>query len=984
MAKGVFTFRLTSEGVDELKAKLEALGPSGQKAFEQLRQMSPQLADAMKVAAKSADTARASLEQLPKSGAGLSDTFGRAEGAVKSFGRATNDLIGAANLLVPGAAAANAEFALMSRTVGNLSDVFGVLQNATRANWLGPVTAAVTLAGGAFLAWKGYIDDANNALKRIQPTLDAVQKQIDATKQKTLETRGGIVVQADDQIGALVLQREVLQRDAEAKRAAALEREQKFREENPLSVRREPRISRGDQAALDDVGKQISAIDEKLKALRESREALRRAEAESVDEFAGRGESLAAIKLEQRQKAIEEQKRREEEAQRAAERAQAELERSNKEIAALEARKAEQVDKQNQAVDKYLAKLEEEARLVGMTNEQREVGRALYEAQAKLVDELGQKTRDLTDAERERITAAVKTREAMEAQAKAAEKLKAEMERAAQRSTDRLVDFAGDALFDRLSGKASNFWETFKTYGMRTISQLAAEMVFRPIVAPLVGAAVSAAPGLFGAGGGASAATAAGGGGLGGLVSSPISSLLSTGGSLLSSAFGGSGGILQSVGGFVGSALGLGGGSAALGAFSAGAFGATAGATGAAAAAAAGSSLAAGGISGAAAGSTAALAGGAAALSPLAATGIGALIAIPALFALSGLFGKKKNVGPFASYAAHLMPDGSLEYKGGGEKNGGSMAQMQEATAALADAIKQVSGALGIYKLPTLAVGVGSNKARGTFFGDGGSEEAAVYFGQDVGIAGAAYVRAALQGRFSTGSRIDQSTEAARIFARTTGDAKTDLEFVAVYESLDKSAAAAANVARTLGELNSKFDDYAKLAERYGLEVERIEKARQEAIENVTTELVKPLTDRLAGVRGLIASLQVGAGSPLSAEKQLGAARGQFDSLASRAAGGDEAAQSALGDAGRAYLDTARGFFGTTETYAGIYSDVLGRLGDIVRSVRESDPTVRAIVETGERGTAAVSKLLDALIDEVQQLRGEVRRGNDVPFRVSA
>ena len=59
-----FTFRLTSEGVDQLKAQLEALGPAGDKAFPAIVQSSPQLKNALVAAQSQVDKTRASLEQL--------------------------------------------------------------------------------------------------------------------------------------------------------------------------------------------------------------------------------------------------------------------------------------------------------------------------------------------------------------------------------------------------------------------------------------------------------------------------------------------------------------------------------------------------------------------------------------------------------------------------------------------------------------------------------------------------------------------------------------------------------------------------------------------------------------------------------------------------------------------------------------------------------------------------------------------------------
>lgn len=988
MAKGVFTFRITSEGVEELKRQLEQLGPAGQKAFDQLRQMSPQLKDAFEQAGRSVDQARQRVEQMPRGMNALADSFDRAEGAVKKGGRVLNDAVGTITLLGGLAGPAGTQMGALASTVGNVADVFGTLATVLGKHPLLSMAGVAALAVTGFVALQAKTEEVTAKTLTFADAIKRVREEAEKLTGKTLEAQGGSIGEIDRLLAQRSQDLSKAQREYESKvaafRAVEARRDQSFSVGGAGGP--QLRSAAGTTRAEREIAKakeEYDKLNTELQRLYTRRDELRRAEAENVNEFAGRGEALAAIGVERKKKAAED-------AKTAAEKANREYDELEKRIAAnIEATVTASM-KRNESVERYIEKLENEGKLSAQTNEEREVGRALYEAQAKLVDELGNKVRDLTDAERARITQAVKAKEAFEQQAKAAEKMKQEMERAAARSTDRLVDFAGDALFDRLMGKSQNFWESFRQWGMRAISQLAAEMVFRPIIAPIMQSVVSAAPALFGVSGVNPATQTVSGGGLGSMFSSPVSSLFSTGGSLISSALGGSGGLLQTIGGAIGGALGLGGGSAALGAFSSAAFASTAAATGTAAAATAGSSLAAGGVLGAAAGAPGAIAGtaGAAALSPLAATGIGALIAIPAMLALGGLFGRKKSVGPFASYAVGLQPDGTMTFRGGGEKNGGSMAQMREATEAFAQGIKQVADALGIFKLPGMNIGVGSNVARGTFYGTAGDESGAVYFGDDPGVAAATYIRRALQGTLKdsslAGGRLDASTEAARLFARTTGDAKTDLEFVAVYEGLDKTAAASREVSRALDQLNAQFDTYADLARQYGLEVERIEKGRAEAIDNVVAQLMAPITDRFASTRSLLASLSMGAGSPLSADAQLANARRQFEDYSSKASAGDAAAQSVLGEAGRSYLDLARGFYGTTESYASVYSDVVGRLGDIIQSVRDTDPTVRAIVEQGEKGTAAVTKVIGVLIEEVQRLREEVRRGNEIPMRVLA
>ncbi|MBI1243761.1 MAG: tape measure protein [Alphaproteobacteria bacterium] len=173
-------------------------------------------------------------------------------------------------------------------------------------------------------------------------------------------------------------------------------------------------------------------------------------------------------------------------------------------------------EKREAGISKYIGKLEEEARLAGATNNVREEGRAILEAQSRLYDEQGRKVRDLTEDEKRRIVAAVGQREAMEKQRRDAEKLEKDIERTIVRGTDRGVDFAADALYDGFTGKITSVGEFLKTTLLRAAAQATAEMVFRPLIAPIVSAGVQAVAGAgFGSTVGinqAGAPTAAGGG----------------------------------------------------------------------------------------------------------------------------------------------------------------------------------------------------------------------------------------------------------------------------------------------------------------------------------------------------------------------------------------------------------------------------------------------------------------------------------------
>lgn len=60
-----------------------------------------------------------------------------------------------------------------------------------------------------------------------------------------------------------------------------------------------------------------------------------------------------------------------------------------------------------------------------------------------------------------------------------------EVERMVERASDRIVDMGADAFFDVLTGKAADFWDTFKNFALRTFAQIAAEALIRPIVVQL-------------------------------------------------------------------------------------------------------------------------------------------------------------------------------------------------------------------------------------------------------------------------------------------------------------------------------------------------------------------------------------------------------------------------------------------------------------------------------------------------------------------
>ncbi len=80
---------------------------------------------------------------------------------------------------------------------------------------------------------------------------------------------------------------------------------------------------------------------------------------------------------------------------------------------------------------------------------------------------------------------------AYQAARRAAEDFDKAARKAAEHTTDRLVDFAADTLFDVLAGKAKSFWEGFKDLGLRAMSAIATDSIARPISPNLVPETVS-------------------------------------------------------------------------------------------------------------------------------------------------------------------------------------------------------------------------------------------------------------------------------------------------------------------------------------------------------------------------------------------------------------------------------------------------------------------------------------------------------------
>ncbi|MBN9525454.1 MAG: hypothetical protein J0H82_04565 [Alphaproteobacteria bacterium] len=146
---------------------------------------------------------------------------------------------------------------------------------------------------------------------------------------------------------------------------------------------------------------------------------------------------------------------------------------------------AKAIVKANDGVESQIRKLEAAAVAAGgLTTEQR-VQQAIIEAQNQLVDAQGQKIRDLTEAERTRIDAAIRLKETSEAQKKAIE----DQQRATEKMTDDVVRYGADRFADLFSANRKGWREMVADMGssaMAMFARLAFEAAARPIVLPVV------------------------------------------------------------------------------------------------------------------------------------------------------------------------------------------------------------------------------------------------------------------------------------------------------------------------------------------------------------------------------------------------------------------------------------------------------------------------------------------------------------------
>lgn len=610
--------------------------------------------------------------------------------------------------------------------------------------------------------------------------------------------------------------------------------------------------------------------------------------------------------------------------------------------------------KRDQALEKSLVRLEQEAELARLTGRERAVQTALLRAQATA-------GRELSEQERARLRAAVETKAALDDQAKALE----EAARVTERSIQRVTDFGADAIFDALEGRAGNFWEEFVSLARRSFAQIAAEALIRPIVTPLIQGAVGAVPALFGLG--AAPAGATGGGGAGGGGTNAVSAL-GSGAQLLDLA--GAGTSIRSA---LATPLFTLGGGALPTTTAAGTPSIAAALSGAPA----GTPVTAGGLLGA--GGAGFLAGqvlaGPLGLNPTTASlGAGAGAAIG--FALGGPLGALAGGGlgllggliGGGQEPPNRTASGVLSFSAGGRS---SLRRLEDEASAETRRLRdEIAAGVGEGIAGILGLTGGRLRTRSLTFDVGERDPTVVVAGGarfegpvgDANFALSAALRGLLSGGLTGVSElVNAGLSRSAALRQDPAEILADAELI---QALDDLRAGTGDLARGLRELNRVFADTGFRARELELPLEDLiadfRRSQGQAVGGFFGGLIDPLVAVRAGLSATALSPgQVVAAARAQAEATLQAARGG-DLAAIRAAPG---AVAAAEQAGAAIFPAASG------ELAALRADLGAELDTLIAGLRGEQSAL-----TQEFGLA-IEGQTRTLQQEIRDLRRELKRG---------
>jgi hypothetical protein len=113
----------------------------------------------------------------------------------------------------------------------------------------------------------------------------------------------------------------------------------------------------------------------------------------------------------------------------------------------------------------------------------------------------------------------------------------------------------------------------------------------------------------------------------------------------------------------------------------------------------------------------------------------------------------------------------------------------------------------------------------------------------------------------------------------------------------------------------------------------------------------------------------VGSFSPLSPEAQLAASASEYQSLLTRARGGDRNAASGLQSASQSYLQQAQGFYGSAGAYAAIFQQVQGDLVGVESMGDQQLALAQALNGYADSMESSLANLTNTLTPEMIDLQ---------------
>ncbi len=163
-------------------------------------------------------------------------------------------------------------------------------------------------------------------------------------------------------------------------------------------------------------------------------------------------------------------------------------------------------------------------------------------------------------------------------------------------------------------------------------------------------------------------------------------------------------------------------------------------------------------------------------------------------------------------------------------------------------------------------------------------------------------------------------------------------------------------MAADLARLSDQYAEQKKLAEKYGADMVKLEAIyqanRKEIIEQYQEQ-------QFSSLKALLTSLTSGSASPLSPTTRLGLAESRYNSLRAAAMRGDDAAIDQLAGAATDFLDAAKAVYATSDGYFSRYNAVIddvskitGVANPLTAGVQAVNDNYKAQIAQGERAIA--------------------------------